>query len=170
VWRRRFMESSCPSGRSDSHTSWTNLRGSGHLRKPPVDPAGRGITDGRSPRLPCPRSGRIEAYGDNGRHPSTISEGQTNAKTLDQGLYRVDCKGRAVRLGNLHYMPNGVQVRGLRPRDNMVGKLIDDYRSFFDVGVPAPGIVRNAAVLSERQGDQTECRRKVDPMNHNPIE
>jgi hypothetical protein len=31
VWRRRFMESSCPSGRSDSHTSWTNLRGSGLL-------------------------------------------------------------------------------------------------------------------------------------------
>jgi hypothetical protein len=29
VGRRRFIESSCPAGRSDSHTSWTNLRGSG---------------------------------------------------------------------------------------------------------------------------------------------
>jgi hypothetical protein len=27
VWRRRFMESSCPSGRSDSHTSWDQSHG-----------------------------------------------------------------------------------------------------------------------------------------------
>jgi hypothetical protein len=29
VCRRRFTESSCPSGRSDPHTRWTSLRGSG---------------------------------------------------------------------------------------------------------------------------------------------
>lgn len=33
VCRRRFMESSCPIGAMDSHTSWTKLKGSGQVSK-----------------------------------------------------------------------------------------------------------------------------------------
>jgi hypothetical protein len=56
VWRRRFMESSCPSGRSDSHTSWTNLRES---RQAPDDLRGS-VGDLLAPRLARQRVGTQE--------------------------------------------------------------------------------------------------------------
>jgi len=43
VWRRRFIESSCPSGRSDSHIRWTNPKGSGHLAAMLSDDAMRAL-------------------------------------------------------------------------------------------------------------------------------
>lgn len=64
VWRRRFVESSCPSGRWDSHTRWINLRVSGHSNclvkgNPPI-PYQRTVQD--SPEETWDRDYRARAW------------------------------------------------------------------------------------------------------------